>query len=803
MLTGCGLEVEATETWHSVRGGLEGVVIGEVLSCAHHPDSTHLTLTEVSVGAENPLRIVCGAPNVAPGQKVAVATPGSSLWIGDKEVLIRKAKIRGEVSEGMICAEDELGLGTGHSGIMVLDPAAVPGTTAGTYFGVISDTIFQIGLTPNRIDAASHLGVARDLAAVINNFGKEKSPGEQRIRVQWPDLSGFRTGSQKPPVTVRVDDPDACPRYSGLTISGVKVGPSPSWLQNRLLSVGLRPINNIVDCTNFFLLETGQPLHAFDADQIAGKKVVVRKCPEGTPFVSLDGQSRILTNLDLMICSAEGPMCIAGVFGGAKSGVTESTRDVFLESACFHPLSVRRTSRHHGLQTDASYRFERGADIGITLFALKRTALLIREIAGGELSSGIVDVYPGLKEKTRITVSYPRLDGWFGTSIPEDVVKSILADLDFGIEKEDAREITLTVPTCKVDVTREADVAEEILRIYGYNNVGIPSRLQASLSFSPKPDPEPIRNLVSGYLSSTGFYEIQCNSLTRSSYYNGNPDYPETLCVRILNPLSQELDVLRQTLLFGGLESIAFNKNRQINDLKLYELGTVYRRHGKEHTSPGIPIPGYLEEQRLALFMTGRSFPETWNTPDDPVDLFGLKGTVQAILTCLSVETTHLKITPSSLSIFSRGYAYRTGEIPLLNMGFLKKPVLEPFDIRQPVLYAEADFGLLLQLVTKENLISREVPRYPEVRRDLALLLDREIQFSEIESLAFNTEKNLLQSVHLFDVYEGEQVGTGKKSYAVSFLLRSESGTLTESEIDRTMENLIQAFTRKLGASIR
>ncbi|MFH1159355.1 MAG: phenylalanine--tRNA ligase subunit beta [bacterium] len=669
--------------------------------------------------------------------------------------------------------------------------------------GGLEDMIFQIGLTPNRSDASSHIGLARDLVAVVNNCGKEHAPTTDRARLHLPDLSGFQLGPQDPPITIRVVDPVACPRYSGLTITGAKVEPSPEWLQNRLIAIGLRPINNIVDISNFVLMETGQPLHAFDADEISGRKVVVKHYPAGTPFVTLDEQPRILTDQDLMICSTTEPMCIAGVFGGVHSGVTESTRNVFLESACFNPVSIRRTARYHGLQTDASFRFERGTDIEMTVFALKRAALLIREIAGGQLTSGIVDVYPNKREKTRMLLSYTLLDRLIGKNIPRDVVKSILSDLEITIEKETQEELALVIPSCKVEVTREADVVEEILRIYGYNNIGIPHEVKSSLSFFPKPDPEKIRNLISDYLSLNGFFEIMCNSLTRSSYYAENLTYPADKCVRILNPLSRDLDVLRQTLLFGGLEAISYNQNRKTTDLKLFETGTVYHHIGNGNPDPDDLLPGYHEEQRLALFLTGRSKPETWNTADDPVNLFELKGYLNAMLIKLSIDGDNIRITPSVSPIFKKGLSYHFREESLVSMGFIRKTVLEKFDIRQPVLYADVNLDLLLDLVHPGEASYRELPKYPEVRRDLALLLDRETEFSEIEKVAHTTEKKLLHAVKLFDVYEGEQVGQGKKSYAVSFLIRDESKTLTDGEIDNVMERLVKAFVQKLGAQIR
>jgi len=629
MLTGCGLEVEGVEYWQSVKGGLEGIVIGEVIDCIPHPNSDHLTLTQISVGAVETLPVVCGAPNVATGQKVAVATIGTTLWFDDKEVVIRKAKIRGEVSEGMICAEDELGLGASHDGILVLDSSAVPGTPAKEYFQVTEDVIFQIGLTPNRSDATSHIGVARDLVAVLNNFGKERAPDKNRTLLHIPDVSGFKPDNNNRKIDIVVDDIPACPRYSGLTITNVNVGESPAWLQNRLLSVGFRPINNIVDITNYILMELGQPLHAFDADEIEGEKVVVKKYPSETPFTTLDEVDRELTGNDLMICSTTKPMCIAGVFGGVGSGVIESTKNVFLESACFDPVSIRQTARHHGLQTDASFRFERGTDIGITPYALKRAALMIKEIAGGEIASEIVDVYPKPEPNPKVSLRYRYLDRLIGKHVPRDVVKSILQDLEIRIEYEDEHGLDLRIPSCKVEVTREADVIEEVLRIYGYNNIEIPNEVKSSLSSLPRPDPDRIRNVIAEMFSANGFFEIMNNSLTRSTYYDENPAFPAEDCVKILNPTSRDLDVMRQTLLYGGLEAIVYNQNRKAFDLKFFEMGTIYSKAARVTEDY---LSGYREQQQLALFLTGRSIPGNWNASDTPVDLYQMKGYLHAML---------------------------------------------------------------------------------------------------------------------------------------------------------------------------
>ncbi|HNY03529.1 MAG TPA: phenylalanine--tRNA ligase subunit beta, partial [Bacteroidales bacterium] len=639
-LTDCGLEVEGMEEFQSVRGGLKGVVIGEVLTCEKHPNSDHLSLTTVDTGTGTPLNIVCGAPNVAAGQKVAVATIGTTLCFGEKEITLQRTKIRGEISEGMICAEDELGLGNSHAGIMVLDPAAPVGLPAADWFGVEEDIVLTIGLTPNRVDAASHIGVARDLVAVANNSGMESADEGKKAILQLPDISGFSVDNNSRPIRVLIEDPEACARYSGITLSGITVRDSPNWLKNKLMAVGLRPINNIVDITNYILMELGHPLHAFDADRIDGKEVIVRKYPEGTKFTTLDNVERTLTSGDLMICSASEPMCMAGVFGGVRSGISAETTSIFLESAWFDPKHIRRTSRHHGLQTDASFRFERGADPGITIFALRRAAAMIREIAGGTISSDIVDVYPVPMPEVRVGLSFRNLDRLTGKRIDRGVVRSILHDLGFVISGEtegDNPGMSLVVPAAKVDVTREADVIEEVLRIYGYNNVEISDRLHASLSYTRKPDPDRIQNQIADFLAAHGFHEVMNNSLTRSAWYEGSADFPPGRLVKMLNPISRDLDVLRQTLFFGILESIVFNMNRKEPDLKLFEFGKVYSLAGKPST--GDPVGGYHEEMHFAMAVTGRRDPESWNSADQPSGFYDLKGFLGGVFEKLGIDT--------------------------------------------------------------------------------------------------------------------------------------------------------------------
>jgi phenylalanyl-tRNA synthetase beta chain len=808
LLTGCGLEVESVEEFHSVKGGLKGVVIGEVLSCFRHPDSDHLSLTTVNIGQDEPLKIVCGAPNVAAFQKVAVAVVGTTLYFKDEEFTLRKTKIRGEVSEGMICAEDELGLGASHSGIMVLSADAKPGSPASEYFGVEHDWVFTIGLTPNRADAASHFGVARDVAAVINNFGREEPLVNGRAVVKLPDVSAFCQDNDKLQIGITVENPEACLRYTGLTITGIKVGESPSWLKNRLLSIGLRPINNIVDITNFILMELGQPLHAFDAGQIAGKKVMVKKYPSGTRFTTLDNTERELGNDDLMICSESEPMCIAGVFGGIKSGVTSETTSVFLESACFDPVHIRKTARSHGLSTDASFRFERGTDVNITVYAIKRAALLIREIAGGEISSSITDVYPKPVEPARVVLPWFNLDRLIGKTLNREVVKDILTDLGMQVSKNfpnGMEGLDLVIPSFKVDVNRDVDVIEEVLRIYGYNNVEILPELRSSMSFTKKPDPDKVRNIVSDYLSANGFNEIMNNSLTRSFYYGQNSDIPAESCVKILNPISRDLDVMRQNLLFGCLESLIYNLNRKSADLRLYEFGTVYSLASDIND----PVKGYHEETHLGITLTGRSVAENWNAGDGAVNWFELKGFIQAILLKLGIvnETVNTirSLTQKEFSdhTFANGIMYSINGRFIGKAGLLSKAVLNFFDIRQDVYHAELDWTYLLSLIPAKEAQYMELPKFPEVRRDLALLLDETVKFGEIEKLAYQTEKKLLKHVGLFDVYEGEKIVKGKKSYALNFLLRDDEKTLTDKEIDKCMDRLIKAFSDNLNAQVR
>jgi phenylalanyl-tRNA synthetase beta chain len=794
ILTGIGLEVEALEEWESVKGGLKGVVIGEVLTCAKHPDADKLSVTTVNTGSGVPLHIVCGAPNVAAGQKVPVATVGTVVFKGNDSLEIKKSKIRGELSEGMICAEDELGLGTLHEGIMVLDKDAVPGTPASDYFGIIRDTIFEIGLTPNRIDSGSHFGVARDVAAYLSVNGD----GERRAVL--PDVSGFRPDNNDNPFDVIIENEKDCPRYTGITISGVKIGESPDWLKNKLKAVGLNPINNVVDITNFVQHEIGQPLHSFDADKIDGKKVIIRNLPDKSKFVTLEGTERTLSSRDLMICNASEGMCIAGVFGGIKSGVTESTGNIFLESAYFNPVSIRKTSKRHGLQTDASFRFERGADPEITPWALKRAALLIRELAGGKISSEITDIYPRKISRKKVDVSFSNVDRLIGKQIDRDVIRKILGLLDIIILSENGDKMTLEIPLYRVDVQREADVIEEILRIYGYNNVEITEHVNSTLFYPEKPDKEKVVNIISDMLAANGFSEIMCNSLNPASFYD-SIDFDREQLVLLANPLSSDLNAMRQTLLYGGLSSIAWNLNRQNPDLRLFEFGNCYF-YGK--TDKSVPAAeDYSERKSLDIFISGSTGPQRWNYKTSPSDFFNIKSAVETILSRLGIGPEDMQTGESNKKYFSESFTYNLKNKPVAEAGRISKEFLAKFDISQDVYYAHIEWDLLLKLIKDNSVHYSELPKYPWVRRDLALLLDKGVKFGQIREIAFRTEKHILKDVDLFDVYENENLGDNKKSYAVSFILRDDLRTLTDKSIDKVMKSLAEAFEKELNARIR
>jgi phenylalanyl-tRNA synthetase beta chain len=775
ILTNIGLEVESLENVQPVEGGLEGLVIGLVKSCRQHPNADRLHITTVTVGGETDLQIVCGAPNVAAGQKVVVAVPGTTLYPkGAEPFRILKSKIRGEISEGMLCAEDEIGMGTGHTGIIVLDDSAVPGTPVKDWFGLQDDYVFEIGLTPNRADAASHLGVARDLAAFF------------RKPVKSADNHVFADFSDDLPIPVVVENGQACPRYSSLSIRGVKVSESPGWLKERLLVIGVRPINNIVDVTNYVLHGLGQPLHAFDAGKIKGGKVVVKNCAANTRFTTLDGVERRLSEEDLMICNAEEPMCIAGVFGGLESGITEETVDVFLESAYFDAVSVRKTSRRHGIKTDASFRFERGTDPEMTVFALKTAAQLIVEVAGGRIVSEISDFYPSPKAHVTIPLSYRNVNRLIGKVIPVSEIREIIRAGGIRILSENEEGLLVSVPPYKVDVTREVDVIEEILRMYGYNNIELRSQIRASLNYSPKPDPERVRSQAADFLSSNGFFEILTNSLTSSDF-----SIDRDTAVSILNPLSNELDTMRQTLLFSGLEVIAFNQKRKVPDLKIYEFGKVYRTKGE----------GYSEGSRLSLFLSGSKFAEQWNTIKGGQSFYNMKSAVDALLRRFAIGG--LTVTDAADDTLAYGIAYRKNDKELAVLGEVSRNVLKTMDIDGEVFYAAINWDLLLKILEKNKITYQEVSRFPAVRRDLSILVDRDVTFAGLEKIARQTEKNLLKEIAIFDVYQGKNLGSGKKSYALSFILQDDEKTLTDKQIDMVMQKLIVNFGREAGAEVR
>jgi phenylalanyl-tRNA synthetase beta chain len=795
ILTGIGLEIEGIDEWVSVKGGLDGVVVGEVLTCKKHPDADKLSVTTVDIGAQQPLQIVCGAPNVAAGQKVPVATIGTILYKGDEKFEIKKSKIRGELSEGMICAEDELGLGTLHEGIMVLDADTKPGTPARNYFNVAKDIVFEIGLTPNRIDSGSHFGVARDLAAYLNL--NENFSGNAVL----PSLEMFKPDNNNNPYEVIIENTTDCPRYTGITISGITVGESPDWLKNKLRAVGLNPINNVVDITNFVQHEIGQPLHAFDADKITGKKVIIRNLAEKSKFITLDNAERSLSSKDLMICNPEEGMCIAGVFGGIKSGVTSSTRNIFLESAYFNPVAIRKTSKRHGLKTDASFRFERGADPNMTPWALKRAIMLIKELAGGKITSDIVDIYPTVIKNAVVDVTYPNIDRLIGKKIDPVTVKKILRLLDIGILAEEGDNLKLDIPSYRVDVKQEADVIEEILRIYGYNNVEITSHVNSTLSYPQKPNKEKVVNIIADLLAANGFSEIMCNSLNPSAWYEKNNDFDKEQLVMLANPLSSDLNAMRQSLLFGGLSSVIWNINRQHLDLKFFEFGNCYFHKKSENTYP--VADDYTEKESLDLLITGNTNRLSWNSKINPTGFFNIKSSVEMVLSRLGINSDYLATGESNKKYFAESISYLDKNNLIAEVGRISKKYLTQFDIDQDVYYGHIEWDQVLRMIKKHAISFHELPKYPSVRRDLALLLDRGIRFSQIREIALRTERNILHDINLFDVYESDSLGDNKKSYAVSFVLRDESKTLTDKNIEKVMNNLIRAFEKELNAQIR
>ena len=786
LLTDLGLEIEGIERYQSVKGGLEGIVVGKVLTCIQHPNADRLKITTVDIGADEALQIVCGAPNVAAGQKVPVATIGTTLYTETGEAWkIKKGKIRGEESHGMICAEDELGLGKSHEGIMVLDEKLNTGALAADIFDIENDEVFEIGLTPNRADAMSHYGVARDLKAGL------LQKDDINTELITPSVSSFHVDSRSLKIGIDVVDYNLAPRYCGVTITGLKVEESPTWLQNRLKAIGITPKNNIIDITNYVLHELGQPLHAFDAGKITGKKVIVKTLPEGTKFITLDNIERELSADDLMICDEEKPMCIAGVFGGAHSGVSEGTTSIFLESAYFNPVSVRKTAKRHGLNTDASFRFERGIDPNSTDYALKRAALLVIEIAGGEISSDLMDSYPKKIEDFQVRLSFENAAKLIGEEIPKETIKRILSSLDIKVNNVTETGLGLTVPVYRNDVQREADVIEEILRVYGYNNIHTTEKLNASISNTSKFEDYKLQNIIGNQLTSQGFFEILSNSLTSPKYIDLSAQLKEEHNVEILNPLSNDLSVMRQSLLFSGLEAVSYNINRKRDDLKLYEFGKTYHSY----------TDGREEYKHLSMFLTGNKSNPRWNAAVQKSDFFFLKGIVNSTLDRLGLSKH--KVSPITNDVFSEGISLSKGKTKLVEFGIINKKILKHFGISQEVLYADFNWDNIIDMAQHNDIKFKGIPKYPEVRRDFALLLDHNVMFEDIEKIAMQTEKQLLKDVDLFDVYQGKNLPKGKKSYAVSFTIQDEHKTLTDKQIDKIMNKLQANFEKQLGAELR
>ena len=797
ILTDIGLEVEGLEKIEGVRGGLEGVVVGEVLTCEDHPDSDHLHITRVDVGEGEPLPIVCGAANCRQGLKVLCAKVGAVLYPdgAEQEFRIKRSKIRGVESLGMLCAEDELGVGVSHDGIMELPADAVPGTPARDFLGIEDDYLIVIGLTPNRIDAASHIGVARDVAAYLKSKGL---PGGVRM----PDVSAFTVDDHALEIGVTVECPEAAPRYAGVTVTGCRIGPSPEWMQRCLRAAGIHPKNNLVDITNFVLFELGQPLHAFDARKIGGGRIVVRTCEQGTPFTTLDGVERRLAADDLMICSAERPMCIAGVFGGLDSGISDTTTDVFIESAYFNPVWVRKTARRHALNTDASFRYERGIDPNMQVYALKRAALLMKELAGGRISSEVIDLNPAPAKEFVFEADLRHIDALIGKPLPRDTVRTILAALEIRILTERDDVLTVAVPPYRVDVRREADLAEELLRIYGYNNVEVPERVHSILSYAPKPDRDRLVNIASDFLSAGGFTEIMSNSLTKAAYYEGLVSYPADRCVRILNPLSADLGVMRQTLLFSMMEAVQLNVNRRNGDLKLYEFGNCYA-YDAEKTDAGAALAPYVETYRLGMAVTGLAVPQSWNKRPVQASFFTLRAAAEKLLRRFGTDPLALDAEPLQSDLFGEGISLRLNGRELLQIGVVAPRIRRMFDLKQEVYFLEMPFDQLVRATRKQRIAAEEPSRFPEVRRDLALLVDRDVTFAALRRIAFAAEKKLLRNVTLFDVYEGDKLPEGKKSYALSFVLEDRTRTLDERTIERAMANLTARFEQQAGAQVR
>lgn len=796
-LTSIGLETGDVEEVQSIKGGLEGLVIGEVLTCEPHPNSDHMHITTVNLGQGDPVQIVCGAANVAAGQKVVVATLGTKLYDGDECFTIKKSKLRGVESNGMICAEDEIGIGTSHEGIIVLPEDVVPGTLAKDYYNIKSDYVLEVDITPNRSDACSHYGVARDLYAWLIQNGRQAT-------LKRPSVDAFKVDNHDMNIDIVVENTEACPRYAGVAIKNVIVKESPEWLQNKLRLIGVRPINNIVDITNYILHAYGQPMHCFDADKIKGGKIVVKTCPEGTKFVTLDEVERKLSDRDLMICNAEEPMCIAGVFGGLDSGTTETTKDVFLESAYFHPTWVRKTARRHGLSTDSSFRFERGIDPNGTFYALKEAALLVKELAGGEIASEIKDNYPAPIADFPVELSYEYTNALIGKVIPAETIKSIVTSLEMKITGETPEGLSLLVPAYRVDVQRPCDVVEDILRIYGYNNVEIPTSVKSSLSVKGDVDKSvKLQNLVSEQLVGCGFNEIMNNSLTAATYYEGLETYKPENLVQLMNPLSNDLNVMRATLLFGGLESIQHNANRKNADLKFFEFGNCYHFNA-EKKNPEKVLAAYSEELHLGLWITGKRVSNSWAHPDENTSVYELKAYVLNIFRRLGVNFGGLVFGNLTDDIYSVAISVHTrGGKLLATFGVLHKKIQKAFDIDNEVYYADLNWKELMKAIKNNTVAYKEISKFPAVKRDLALLIDKKVQFAEIEKIAYETDKKLLKSVELFDVYEGKNLEAGKKSYAVSFMLQDENATLNDKQIDKVMQKLIANLQNKLDAKLR
>ena len=784
LLTDIGLEVEGVKLIESVKGGLRGVIIGEVITKTQHPNADRLSLTTIDVGEDHLIQIVCGAPNINVGQKVPIATVGTWLYDGDNKFKIKKGKIRGEESIGMVCGEDELGLGEDTDGIMVLDSTAKVGIPASEYFKLESDIVFEIGLTPNRSDAMGHIGVARDLLTILNHKGS-------KLQMCKPSTKDFKVDNRDKNIEVEVEDHKICPRYSGLSISGIKVATSPNWLQNKLKAIGITPTNNVVDITNYVLHEIGQPLHAFDSNKIEGNKIVVSCVKEKTKFTTLDEIERELSSDDLMISDAKKPLCIAGVFGGLDSSVTDSTTEIFLESAYFNSVSIRKSAKRHNLNTDASFRFERGCDPNSTVYALKRAALLITEICGGKISSEVIDIYPNPIANFPVELTYTKMDSLIGEKIDRQVVKNILNDLEIEISKEKIEGLSLLVPPFRADVKREVDVIEEILRIYGYNTISIPLKINTNISHNNDVNNEQIRNVISDLLSSTGFNEAMNNSLTKQAFTDLIPDLSKEQNITLLNPLSQDLNVMRQSLLFSGLENIAYNQNRKNTDIKFYEFGKTYHKTEK----------GNIENQHLQILVSGRIQAENWNTNDDKADFYFIKERVEHILNRLGIK----KVNSETLNTygFEEGLIYTFKKKRLVSFGRLNAKLVKSFDVKSTVYAADFNWDLMLEIAGYTKIKYREFSKFPEVRRDLSLLVNKSVSFDELKKIAVESDNKILKLVNLFDVYQGDKLPEGKKSYALSFIMADDTKTLTDTYVDKVMEKLMKSFTDKAGAEIR